>query len=129
MLARSGGAQRATTVTAVQRVKVVVRVRPCLPGERRPKPPVLTLKGDKCLSLTSPRNIGNLQSNCLGEEISYGFDRCYGEMAGQGVIFGYDVIPLLDKVIEGYNGTIFAYGNTGAGKTHTMVGTLQEAGN
>jgi len=25
-------------------------------------------------------------------------------------------------VLEGYNGTIFAYGQTGTGKTHTMAG-------
>jgi Kinesin motor domain len=30
--------------------------------------------------------------------------------------------PLVESVLEGYNGTIFAYGQTGAGKTHTMEG-------
>jgi kinesin family protein 3/17 len=29
---------------------------------------------------------------------------------------------LVESVLEGYNGTIFAYGQTGCGKTHTMVG-------
>jgi chromosomal replication initiation ATPase DnaA len=28
----------------------------------------------------------------------------------------------VESVIEGYNGTIFAYGQTGCGKTHTMMG-------
>ncbi len=28
----------------------------------------------------------------------------------------------MESVIEGYNGTIFAYGQTGCGKTHTMMG-------
>ncbi len=28
----------------------------------------------------------------------------------------------MESVIEGYNGTIFAYGQTGCGKTHTMLG-------
>ena len=32
---------------------------------------------------------------------------------------GHDVVA---KVMEGYNGTIMAYGQTGAGKTHTMSG-------
>lgn len=35
------------------------------------------------------------------------------------------VIP---SVVNGYNATVFAYGATGAGKTHTMVGTGQEPG-
>ena len=31
---------------------------------------------------------------------------------------------MLDSVLDGYNGTIFAYGQTGTGKTHTMVGEI-----
>lgn len=30
--------------------------------------------------------------------------------------------PIVDNILEGYNGTIFAYGQTGTGKTHTMTG-------
>lgn len=35
--------------------------------------------------------------------------------------------PIVDNVMEGYNGTIFAYGQTGTGKTHTMEGRLDPA--
>lgn len=43
------------------------------------------------------------------------------------VIFQIDLYvnasrPIVDKVLEGYNGTILAYGQTGTGKTYTMVG-------
>ncbi|EGR28887.1 kinesin motor domain protein [Ichthyophthirius multifiliis] len=31
-------------------------------------------------------------------------------------------LPIVESVLEGYNGTIFAYGQTGTGKTHTMEG-------
>ncbi len=31
----------------------------------------------------------------------------------------------MESVVEGYNGTIFAYGQTGCGKTHTMMGYAQ----
>lgn len=30
--------------------------------------------------------------------------------------------PIIDSVLEGFNGTIFAYGQTSSGKTHTMQG-------
>ena len=30
--------------------------------------------------------------------------------------------PIIDSVLEGYNGTIFAYGQTSSGKTYTMQG-------
>lgn len=38
------------------------------------------------------------------------------------------VDPLLDSVMEGRNATVFAYGSTGAGKTHTILGTKQDRG-
>ncbi len=34
--------------------------------------------------------------------------------------------PILESVMEGYNGTIFAYGQTGTGKTFTMEGVDNE---
>uniref|UniRef100_A0A182KBD3 Kinesin-like protein n=1 Tax=Anopheles christyi TaxID=43041 RepID=A0A182KBD3_9DIPT len=33
--------------------------------------------------------------------------------------------PIVDKVLEGYNGTILAYGQTGTGKTYTMSGNAE----
>lgn len=37
-------------------------------------------------------------------------------------MFNICAVPILQSVIEGYNGTIFAYGQTGTGKTFTMEG-------
>ena len=36
--------------------------------------------------------------------------------------------PLLDSVLDGYNATVFAYGATGCGKTHTILGTPEDPG-
>lgn len=38
-------------------------------------------------------------------------------------IFDYSVRPTVDDILNGYNGTVFAYGQTGAGKSYTMMGT------
>ena len=35
--------------------------------------------------------------------------------------------PIVDSVLEGYNGTVFAYGQTGTGKTHTMDGSAGDS--
>ena len=32
---------------------------------------------------------------------------------------------MVESVLEGYNGTIFAYGQTGCGKSHTMMGVME----
>lgn len=41
-------------------------------------------------------------------------------------IFNETAKPILESVMQGYNGTIFAYGQTGTGKTYTMEGTDKE---
>lgn len=38
------------------------------------------------------------------------------------MVYDESAFPLVESVIKGYNGTIFAYGQTGCGKTHTMLG-------
>ena len=44
-----------------------------------------------------------------------------------GLVFVTEVgIPIIENVLDGYNSTIFAYGQTGAGKTHTMIGLADE---
>jgi len=35
---------------------------------------------------------------------------------------------LIDSIVSGYNGSVFAYGATGAGKTYTMLGTEDDLG-
>lgn len=37
-------------------------------------------------------------------------------------VYSTVVAPLIEEVMAGYNCTVFAYGQTGTGKTHTMVG-------
>ena len=36
--------------------------------------------------------------------------------------------PIVEKCLDGFNGTIFAYGQTTSGKTHTMIGTTEDRG-
>ena len=35
---------------------------------------------------------------------------------------------IIDSVLDGYNATVFAYGATGCGKTHTILGTPEDPG-
>jgi centromeric protein E len=38
------------------------------------------------------------------------------------------VAPRIESVVEGFNATIFAYGQTASGKTHTMLGNDSDPG-
>lgn len=43
-------------------------------------------------------------------------------------IYERTVQELVDPLFRGFNGCVFAYGPTGTGKTHTMLGSGSEAG-
>mmetsp|Transcript_48126 Transcript_48126/g.113987 ORF Transcript_48126/g.113987 Transcript_48126/m.113987 type:complete len:746 (+) Transcript_48126:59-2296(+) len=50
------------------------------------------------------------------------FDQVYDWNSEQAYLFETTAQPIVDSVLTGYNGTVFAYGQTGTGKTHTMEG-------
>ena len=59
---------------------------------------------------------------------TFGFDRIFDENTSQGDVYEATTRSLLDSVLDGYNATVFAYGATGCGKTHTITGTAQQPG-
>jgi kinesin family protein 3/17 len=50
------------------------------------------------------------------------FDSVYDWNSKQENVFVEVAYPIIENVMEGYNGTIFAYGQTGTGKTFTISG-------
>ncbi|KAI0390618.1 kinesin motor domain-containing protein [Xylariaceae sp. FL0594] len=56
------------------------------------------------------------------------FDRIFDENTTQTEVYEATTRGLLDSVLDGYNATVFAYGATGCGKTHTITGTTQMPG-
>lgn len=57
---------------------------------------------------------------------TYHFDRVFSPAADQAIIFEDVVAPTLTEMLSGYNCTIFAYGQTGTGKTYTMSGDMTD---
>jgi DNA uptake protein ComE-like DNA-binding protein len=102
-------------------VKVIVRVRPLLRKEMdRSERRVLKVAGNGRIVLAKDD-----VSSALNE---YTFDRCYGEQSTQQQIYESEVRDVLPSLFKGLNSTLFAYGVTSAGKTHTMTGTAQSRG-
>lgn len=58
----------------------------------------------------------------------YTFDSVYDWNVTQEEIYADIFHPLVHSVLEGFNGTIFAYGQTGTGKTYTMEGSADDPG-
>lgn len=46
----------------------------------------------------------------------------FGPSARQKDVYEQAIVPIVNEVLEGFNCTIFAYGQTGTGKTYTMEG-------
>jgi kinesin family protein 5 len=55
-------------------------------------------------------------------EEHFTFDRVFGQDCTQEALFEYTALPVIKDVLDGYNATIFAYGQTSSGKTYTMEG-------
>lgn len=55
-------------------------------------------------------------------EKNYTFDHCYDESVVNADVYRKSCQDIVMSSLQGINGTIFMYGQTGAGKTHTMLG-------
>ncbi|KAL1334301.1 hypothetical protein HN51_063234 [Arachis hypogaea] len=56
------------------------------------------------------------------------FDAAFPESATQQEVYSTTTSELVEAVLQGRNGSVFCYGATGAGKTYTMLGTVENPG-
>uniref|UniRef100_A0A8D1BUC3 Centromere-associated protein E n=1 Tax=Sus scrofa TaxID=9823 RepID=A0A8D1BUC3_PIG len=59
---------------------------------------------------------------------SFNFDRVFHSNETTKNVYEEIAVPIIDSAIQGYNGTIFAYGQTASGKTYTMMGSQDYLG-
>ncbi len=99
-------------------IKVCIRVRPLNSRESQedPKSYIQTIPNQpSCLIFFD-------QKDNKPESKVFNFDWVAGEESTQQDIFELIGKPMVDRCLEGYNCCIFAYGQTGTGKTYTMQG-------
>ncbi|BFZ55143.1 hypothetical protein PYCC9005_002182 [Savitreella phatthalungensis] len=96
-------------------VKVVCRFRPInkIEAAHGQTTPVVDFEGTESVKIDSDG--GNIHD-------SFTFDRVFDMDSRQEDVFDYSIKSTVDDVLNGYNGTVFAYGQTGAGKSFTMMG-------
>ncbi|KAH9661184.1 kinesin-like protein KIN-5D [Citrus sinensis] len=98
-------------------VQVIVRCRPLSEDEMRVHTPVVISCNENRREVAAVQNIANKQI-----DRTFLFDRVFGPTSQQKHLYDLAVSPIVYEVLEGYNCTIFAYGQTGTGKTYTMEG-------
>ena len=61
-------------------------------------------------------------------ECTFGFNKVFDEASTQGQVFDYMLKPIVDEMLAGHHGLLFAYGPTRAGKTFTVLGNKEHPG-
>lgn len=118
-------------------VKVFIRVRPENAREKDGKHRKVVHVVDKHMLIFDPKEeeIGffyrsKVQRRYLSnknKDLQFIFDRVFDANSSQWDIFE-ETKSILESVFNGYNCTVFAYGATGSGKTHTMLGSSEKPG-
>ncbi|KAJ8952702.1 hypothetical protein NQ318_021019 [Aromia moschata] len=104
-------------------VQVIVRCRPLSEKEIEGKctSVVKMYPSRGVIEVENPRARSDNEKNKM-----FTYDAVYDENSTQQNLYDETVRPLVASVLEGYNGCVFAYGQTGTGKTYTMEGKIGE---
>ncbi|KAH8513554.1 hypothetical protein H0E87_006716 [Populus deltoides] len=96
------------------RVRVAVRLRP-----RNEEEMVADADFADCVELQPEVKRLKLRKNNWDSD-TYEFDEVLTEFASQKRVYEVVAKPVVESVMDGYNGTVMAYGQTGTGKTYTL---------
>ncbi|CAL9083608.1 unnamed protein product [Musa textilis] len=96
----------------MERIYVAVRARPLSSEE----------------SKSSPWRISGNSIYLPSQSTKFEFDRIFGEDRKTVDVYEVRTKEIVASAVTGFNGTVFAYGQTNSGKTHTMRGSVAEPG-
>ncbi|XP_061955537.1 kinesin-like protein KIN-7K, chloroplastic [Populus nigra] len=105
------------TERSKENVTVTVRFRPLSPREIR--------QGEEIAWYADGETIVRNEYN---PSIAYAYDRVFGPTTTTRHVYDVAAQHVVNGAMEGINGTIFAYGVTSSGKTHTMHGDQRSPG-
>ncbi|KAJ6968437.1 kinesin-like protein KIN-5C [Populus alba] len=103
-------------------VQVLLRCRPFSEDELRSNAPQVVTCNDYQREVAVSQNIAGKHIDRV-----FTFDKVFGPSAQQRDLYEQAVVPIVHEVLEGFNCTIFAYGQTGTGKTYTMEGECKRS--
>ena len=116
-------------------LSVAVRARPLSKKERLAGARTITKTVDeRCMVVMDPdesqlkKKSKVVAGGVRKRERRYVFDGAFDGEASNEEVYDGTAKPLVRGVLSGVNATVFAYGATGSGKTHTMVGRADDPG-
>ena len=80
------------------------------------------------ISTTSTNKNSNNSATTTIPAADYTFDRVYGPNESTIALYNENIQSIVANVVKGYHGSVFAYGQTNSGKTHTMTGSKSAIG-
>ncbi|XP_015428418.1 PREDICTED: centromere-associated protein E-like [Dufourea novaeangliae] len=102
-------------------IKVAIKVRPLIKREKDENLPIQWIvQGNSIVSTDTEMKKRGDGGFC--------FDHIFDMNTSNADVFDVIVKPIVDAAVNGFNGTVFAYGQTSSGKTYTMMGTSEEPG-
>ncbi|XP_047962855.1 kinesin-like protein KIN-5B [Salvia hispanica] len=104
-------------------VQVLLRCRPLTDDEQRLNMPYAITCNDSKREVTVSQTVGSKHVDRI-----FTFDKVFGPKSQQRSIYDQAISPIVAEVLEGFNCTVFAYGQTGTGKTYTMEGGMRNKG-
>ncbi|KAI9085849.1 hypothetical protein K1719_032263 [Acacia pycnantha] len=104
-------------------VQVLLRCRPLSEDELRLNIPSMVSCSEYKREVTVTQTLANKHIDRV-----FAFDKVFGPKAQQRSIYDQAIAPIVNEVLDGFNCTIFAYGQTGTGKTYTMEGGMRNKG-
>ncbi|KAF6003978.1 hypothetical protein F1559_004585 [Cyanidiococcus yangmingshanensis] len=110
-------------------IQVAVRVRPILVREAETKGASESWRAIPHAAQVV--RVGRLPTGAGGATTcpaAFCFDHVFGKESTNEEVYRQVARPLVESALQGYNGTVFAYGQTSSGKTHTMWGTERDPG-
>lgn len=98
-------------------IKVVCRFRPLNESEKK--------RGSSlCVNFISDQTVSIIGES--SENLKFNFDKIFPPNSLQSDVYRTAAQPIVEAVMQGFNGTVFAYGQTSSGKTFTMTGDPED---
>ncbi|KZT44504.1 kinesin-domain-containing protein [Sistotremastrum suecicum HHB10207 ss-3] len=107
-------------------IKAYLRIRPNLGPEQQTGTPYLNALSTTTVEMVDHNAAGGFRYRATPAQTQYTFSHVFPADTQQGEFFAKTTLPLIQDVLGGYSGLLFAYGVSNSGKTYTIQGGSEQ---